>query len=54
LEFDEANAYATLGIANIFTEYGKISESTEIYKALKENCPNMHHALVNLGHLSVC
>ena len=25
----------------------------EIFKALKENCPNIHHALINLGHLSV-
>lgn len=53
LEMDEANAYAALGVANVLTEHGKINESMDIYKALKENCPNMSHALVNLGHLSV-
>lgn len=42
LEMDEANSFASLGIANILTEHGKINESMEIYKALKENCPNMH------------
>lgn len=53
LAMDEANAYAALGIANVLTEHGKINESMDIYKALKENCPSMTHALVNLGHLSV-
>jgi hypothetical protein len=51
LEGDEANCFAALGVANILAEFGKTSEAMEIYKVLKENNPNMHHALLNQAHL---
>jgi tetratricopeptide (TPR) repeat protein len=34
LEIDEFNTYASLGIGNILTEYGKVTEAKEIYKLL--------------------
>ena len=53
LEFDEANCYATLGIANVLAEHGKLNEAMEIYKVLKESNPNMYQPLVNQAHLSM-
>jgi len=53
LEHDEANAYATLGIANVLAEYGKFEEASEIYKVLRDTCPEMPHAMVNSAHLLV-
>ena len=53
LEFDEANCFATLGVANVLAEYGKIQEPMEIYKVLKESNPSMYHPWVNQAHLSM-
>ncbi len=51
LENDEANSFATLGIANVLAEHGKQNEAFEIYKVLALSNPNMHHPLVNQAHL---
>jgi len=53
LEYDEANCFATLGVANVLAEYGKLNEAMEIYKVLKESNPNMYHPLMNQAHLSM-
>lgn len=53
LELDEANAFAVMGVANVLAEHNKLNEALEIYKSLKENCPNMHQVLVNQAHLQV-
>jgi len=47
LENDEANSFASLGIANILAEYGKQNEAYEIYKVLALSNPNMHHPFIN-------
>ena len=47
LEHDEANSFATLGIANILAEHGKQNEAFEIYKVIALSNPNMYHPLVN-------
>ncbi len=51
LENDEANCFASLGIANILAEHGKQNEAYEIYKVLSLSNPNMHHPIVNQAHL---
>lgn len=54
LEIDEHNTYASLGIANILTEYGKVDEAKEIYKLLansEADQPISLDALVNQAHL---
>ena len=56
LEIDEQNCAASLGIANILNEYGKIMESNEIYKLLANTEPNSligHHSVVNQGHIAM-
>lgn len=53
LEFDEANCFAALGVANVLAEHNKLTEAMEVYKVLKENNPNMYHALLNQAHLQV-
>lgn len=47
LEFDEANCFAALGVANVLAEHGKINDSMEIYKVIKENSPQIFHPLLN-------
>jgi hypothetical protein len=47
LETDETNAFASLGVANVLAEHNKITESMEVYKALKETNPNIPHPLIN-------
>jgi tetratricopeptide (TPR) repeat protein len=54
LEIDESNTYASLGIANILTEYGKVDEAKEIYKLLansESDQPISLDAMVNQSHL---
>lgn len=53
LEVDEANWEACLGVANVLAEHNKINEALEIYRAVKENVPNSHQALVNQAQLHV-
>lgn len=53
LERDECNAFASLGIANILSEYGKVQEALEIYKVLRESNPHLPQPLVNLAHLNM-
>lgn len=53
LEHDECNAFASLGIANILSEYGKVQEALEIYKVLRESNPHLPQPLVNLAHLNM-
>lgn len=36
LEIDKYNAYAAIGIANIFSEYGLTNQSLDIYKSINE------------------
>lgn len=47
LDIDEANCFAALGVANVLAEHGKVNEAMEVYKVIKENNPNIHHALLN-------
>lgn len=47
LEYDETNSFATLGIANILAEHGKLNEAFEIYKLLGASNPHMFHPFVN-------
>lgn len=47
LDIDEANSFAALGIANVLAEHGKVNEAMEVYKVIKENNPNIYHALLN-------
>jgi len=47
LEMDEANAFASLGVANVLAEHGKVTEAMEIYKVVKENFPSIVHPLMN-------
>jgi len=56
LEIDEQNCAASLGIANVLNEYGKIMESNEIYKLLANSEPDSligHHSVVNQGHIAM-
>lgn len=53
LENDETNAFASLGVANILAEHGKINEAMEVYKVLKETNPNIPHPLLNQAHLNM-
>ena len=40
-----------MGIANVIAEHNKVTEALEVYRAVKENMPNIHQALVNQAHL---
>lgn len=56
LEIDEHNCAASLGVANVLNEYGKITESNEIYKLLANSEPDSligHHSVVNQGHIAM-
>lgn len=53
LETDETNAFASLGVANVLAEHNKVTESMEVYKALKETNPNIPHPLINQAHLNI-
>jgi hypothetical protein len=47
LEIDEANTFASLGIANVLAEFNKVNEAMEIFKIIKENNPSLYHPLLN-------
>ena len=54
LETDEMNTAGSLGIANVLSEYNKVTEAREIYKVIEtsETDPEiLKHALVNHAHL---
>ena len=53
LDFDEANAFASLGVANVLAEHGKLEEAQEIFRVLRETNPNMWQPRINLAHLMV-
>lgn len=49
LELDPSNAFATLGLANIMAEHGKIQDAVKIYSVLKDTLPGCSHSYVNLA-----
>ena len=51
LEYDDSNAYAALGIANIIGEYGLTREASEMYRTIDESHPSMPHAIINRAHI---
>ena len=54
LELDEMNTAGSLGIANVLSEYGKVTEAKEIFKVIEtsETDPTIvKHALLNHAHL---
>ena len=56
LEIDEMNTAGSLGIANVLSEYNKVTESKEIYKVLQtsEADPEiLKSAMLNHAHLLI-
>ena len=54
LELDEMNTAGSLGIANVLSEYGKVTEAKEIYKVIETSETDpliVKHALLNHAHL---
>ncbi len=54
LELDEMNTAGSLGIANVLSEYNKITESKEIYKVLQTSDTDpeiLKSAMLNHAHL---
>jgi RNA polymerase-associated protein CTR9 len=54
LELDENNTYASLGIANLLTEYGKVDEAKEVFKLLANSEADNQlglDAMLNQSHL---
>lgn len=54
LEIDECNTAACLGIANVLSEYNKVTEAKEILKVIETSETDeqiLKHALVNHAHL---
>lgn len=54
LELDEHNAAGSLGVANVLSEYNKVTEAKEIFKVIEtsEADPKIvRHALLNHAHL---
>jgi len=47
LELDKYNAYAAIGIANIFAEYSMETQAIEVYKNIHEKLPNNMNAYAN-------
>lgn len=47
LELDKYNAYAAIGIANIFSEYSLTNHSLDIYKSIHEKLPTNTNSYVN-------
>ena len=41
LDFDESNAFASLGVANVLAEHDKVEDAQEIYRILRETNPNI-------------
>jgi len=54
LELDEMNTAGSLGIANVLSEYGKVTEAKEIFKVLETSETDdqiLKNALLNHAHL---
>lgn len=53
LELDPSNGFATLGLANIMAEHGKIQDAVKIYSVLKDNMPGCSHSYINLAIMHI-
>ena len=54
LELDEHNSAGSLGIANVLTEYNKVTEAKEIFKVIGNSETDdklVRHAMLNHAHL---
>ena len=54
LELDEMNTAGSLGIANILSEYNKVTEAKEIFKVVENSETDpfiIRHAMLNHAHL---
>ena len=47
LELDKYNAYAAIGVANVFAEYSMESQALDVYKNIHEKLPNNINAYAN-------
>lgn len=47
LELDKYNAYAAIGVANVFAEYSMESQALDVYKNIHEKLPNNTNAYTN-------
>ncbi len=47
LELDKYNAYAAIGIANVFAEYSMESQALDVYKSIHEKLPGNVNAYAN-------